>query len=131
MVKGALFGWSTVKVYGGSIGNDVFGGGNESRTYAPISNGVAQRAATVIVNSTNGKIIVQGESDEANAGKVVAEEGEGTRVEDDLVGIDTSSHTMRTVDLGGSVFGGGNRSKLSGSQQANDYTVYGLSLIHI
>lgn len=125
LVKGALFGWSTVKVYGGSIGNDVFGGGNESRTYAPISNGVAQRAATVIVNSTNGKIIVQGESDEANAGKVVAEEGEGTRVEDDLVGIDTSSHTMRTVDLGGSVFGGGNRSKLSGSQQANDYTVYG------
>lgn len=125
LLKGALFGSSTVKVYGGSVGDDLFGGGNESRIYAPVSNGMAQRATTVIANSTNGKIVVQGESAGANAGKVVAEEGEGTRIEDDLVGADASSGVMRSVDLGGSVFGGGNRSKLSGSQQANDYTVYG------
>lgn len=125
LVKGAVFGSSTVKVYGGFVHDDVFGGGNESRTYAPVSAGAAQQATTVIVNSSNSRIVVLEESDDSNPGGVVAEEGEGTRLVDNLDGVDTSSEVGRSVTLGGSVFGGGNRSRLAGSQQANDYTVYG------
>lgn len=122
LIKGAVFGTSTVKVYGGSIKDDVFGGGNESRTYAPAVDGAATQATLVIVNSTNEGIAVLPETDAQDAGKVVSNGTEGARIVDNP---GEEAAASRTVDLGGSVFGGGNRSKQSGSGQANDYTVYG------
>lgn len=122
LIKGAVFGTSTVKVYGGSIKDDVFGGGNESRTYAPAVDGTAAQATLVIVNSTDEGIKVLPETNAQDAGKVVSNDTEGARIVDDP---GEGAAASRTVDLGGSVFGGGNRSKQSGSGQANDYTVYG------
>ncbi|MDJ1649930.1 MULTISPECIES: hypothetical protein [Gordonibacter] len=125
LIKGAVFGTSTVKVYGGSIKDDVFGGGNESRTYAPAVDGTATQATLVIVNSTDEGIAVLPETDAQDAGKVVSNDTEAARIVDDLCDLGEGAAASRTVDLGGSVFGGGNRSKQSGSGQANDYTVYG------
>lgn len=112
---GGVFGSTHVTVRSGTIGADVFGGGNQSYLYAPLDgNGQPQQAATVIVNSADS--IYVNDAD----GSVAPAPGEAVRT------VDVApSDQVRSVGLGGSVFGGGNISDEHAISVTNNYTVYG------
>lgn len=113
---GAVFGASSVTVHEGTIGADVFGGGDQSYSYAPLDEeGAPGRAATVIVNGGDALHV------HVDDGSVAPGPGEGVREVDAASG---DASTARTVNLGGSVFGGGNIADAH-TVSANNYTMYG------
>ncbi|WP_080800966.1 autotransporter outer membrane beta-barrel domain-containing protein [Arabiibacter massiliensis] len=119
---GAVFGTATVTVHEGTVGADVFGGGDQSYSYAPLDqDGVPERAATVIVNGGDALYV------HTDDGRVAEGPGEGVREVDAAPG---DASTQRAVNLGGSVFGGGNIADAH-TVSANNYTMYGTAEVFI
>lgn len=123
-ILGACFGTSTVKVHEATIGADVFGGGDQSYSYAPLNqSGQPQQATKVIINGGNSIYV------NALDGSVAFAAGSGIEAID-VVSSSADANTPRTINLGGSVFGGGNIADAY-TVSANNITVFGNTALYV